>query len=113
MMRTRDNSKFTLHKTDIYDWYNADEVDQRIAELEAERKSDQQELLDSIALNVSLSKENQHLRAERVSDEIIDDYIHIIKYGFGCRKLHRIGRDEAQAILDLRRANAKRDSQHV
>ena len=82
------------------DWYLADEVDQRIADLE---EANEQLKIESDVYFL----EAQRLRAERVSDEILDDYIHIIKYGFGCRKLHRIGRDEAQAILDLRRAYAR------
>ena len=98
---------------DGQEWYLADEADaafnaalaakdKRIAELEAK-------LVEVFNLSVKYLDENTRLRAERVSDEILDDYIHIIKYGFGCRKLHQIGRDEAQAILNLRRANAKRE----
>ena len=33
-MRTDDNCKFKLHKTATRDWYEAEEVDARIAELE-------------------------------------------------------------------------------
>ena len=100
---------------DGQEWYLADEADaafnaalaakdKRIAELEAK-------LVEVFNLSVKYLDENTRLRAERVSDEILDDYIHIIKYGFGCRKLHQIGRDEAQAILNLRRANVKRDGE--
>jgi predicted RNase H-like nuclease (RuvC/YqgF family) len=35
-MRADDNCKFKLHKTATCDWYGADEVDARIAELEQE-----------------------------------------------------------------------------
>ena len=35
-MRTDDNCKFKLHKTATRDWYEADMVDARIAELEQE-----------------------------------------------------------------------------
>ena len=37
-MRTSDNSKFGLYKTATDDWYNADEVDEYIAKLEAKYK---------------------------------------------------------------------------
>ena len=40
-MRTDENSKFTLHKTMTQDWYNADEVDKRITELESTRVPDE------------------------------------------------------------------------
>lgn len=33
-MRTNDNSSFTLYKTQTADWYCAEEVDKRIAELQ-------------------------------------------------------------------------------
>ena len=84
---------------------------QRIAELESDvviLKTAKTNLHEGVR---EVQAENRRLRAERVSDEILDDYIHIIKYGFGCRKLHQIGRDEAQAILNLRRANVKRDGE--
>ena len=32
-IRTDENSKFTLHKTAIADWYSADEVDKLLTEL--------------------------------------------------------------------------------
>lgn len=36
-MRTDENSKFTLHRTETQDWYSADEVDTRIVILEGEK----------------------------------------------------------------------------
>jgi hypothetical protein len=42
-MRTKENSDFTLYKTHTRDWYKADEVDKRIAELQLQAK----ELMDS------------------------------------------------------------------
>ena len=39
MMRTEDNSAFTIYKTATRDWYGADEVDKRIAELELKIKN--------------------------------------------------------------------------
>ena len=107
---------------DGQEWYLADEADaafnaalaakdKRIAELEAEN-AELKRFNDTVCARLDAEVcDNDQLRAERVSDEILDDYIHIIKYGFGCRKLHQIGRDEAQAILNLRRANVKRDGE--
>jgi len=94
VVRTDENTQFKLHKTPTRDWYIADEVDQRIAELEAE---------------------NAMLRETRVPDELLAEIIseaeELNRYRPGWElkiKPYRAGHtvsviEKAQAILDKRR----------